>query len=306
MINNDFRVDDPRVVQTADPEECRRPIPTKLYDLGQVEVVWEPAIRTQWAYLTPKDKPNCNEEILRDVQSWLKESKTYYERAGEEIRYMVMGSRFPGVFNLGGDLAMFADAIERGDRDLLQNYGSLCVDIVHTLWCSNSMPVIMIGLVQGDAMGGGFEAMLALDVVVAERQAKFGLPEIMFGFYPGMGAYSLLYRRLGFQSAEQMMLSGRIFSAQELFDLGLVHVLVEEGQGEQAVREYIKKNNSRHAGHLGIYHAGRAAAPLEIKELTAIVQNWVETAFQLSPKDLRMMRRLAAAQLRLYRRPAFL
>ena len=100
MLNdqNDFRVDDPCGVQAAEPNECRRPIPTKLYDLGQVEVVWEPAICTQWAYLTPKDKPNCNEEILRDVQSWLKESKTYYDRAGEEIRHRPGPlARRPGV-----------------------------------------------------------------------------------------------------------------------------------------------------------------------------------------------------------------
>jgi DSF synthase len=56
------------------------------------------------------------------------------------------------------------------------------------------LPILTVGLVQGAALGGGFEALLSFDYVVAERDATFGLPEILFGLFPGMGAHSLLSR----------------------------------------------------------------------------------------------------------------
>ena len=52
-------------------------------------------------------------------------------------------------------------------------------------------------------------SLLSFNVIIAERQAKFGFPEAMFGLFPGMGAYSLVARRVGAALAEEMMLSGR-------------------------------------------------------------------------------------------------
>src|SRR3546814_2073117 len=86
-------------------------------------------------------------------------------------------------------------------------------------------------------LGGGFEALMTFDVVVAERQARFGLPEILFGLFPGMGAYSILARRIGHVHAERMILGGKVYSAEEMYDMGLVHVIAETGEGEQARSE---------------------------------------------------------------------
>jgi enoyl-CoA hydratase/carnithine racemase len=61
------------------------------------------------------------------------------------------------------------------------------------------------------------------DVIIAERGAKFGFPENIFGLFPGMGAYSLVARRVGAAFAEEMMLGGRIYTAEEMKDVGLVH-----------------------------------------------------------------------------------
>src|SRR3546814_13276895 len=104
---------------------------------------------------------------------------------------MVLGLRLPGVFNLGGDLEMFAECIERRERAKLLQYSHLCVEIVDKVWHCNDMNIVNIGLAQGDALGGGFEALLTFDVVVAERQARFGLPEILFGLVPGSDAFSI-------------------------------------------------------------------------------------------------------------------
>src|SRR3546814_11530106 len=69
---------------------------------------------------------------------------------------------------------------------------------------------------------------------------------ILFGLFPGMGAYSILARRIGHVHAERMILGGKVYSAEEMYDMGLVHVIAETGEGEQAVRDYISENNARH------------------------------------------------------------
>ena len=275
--------------------------PTKLFDLGQIDVRWDAAAGTLWAYLTPQDRPNCNLSLLKDTMSWQQETRRLFGTEPSSLKYMVLGSRFPGVFNVGGDLEMFADCIDRQDRGTLLTYGNLCVEILDRIWHCSDMPVINIGLAQGDALGGGFEALMAFDVIVAERQARFGLPEILFGLFPGMGAYSIVARRLGARVAEKMLLEGKVYSAEEMHAMGMVTVLAEPGQGEAAVRDYIAANQDRHTGHVGIYRCGRRVNPMTLAELKDSVEIWADSALGLQPKDLKLMRRLAAAQTRLHR-----
>lgn len=275
---------------------------SKLFDLGQIDVQWDHDLSTLWAFITPLDRPNYNLGLLRDTMAWQMEAQKVFGTGDGDLKYMVLGSRFPGVFNLGGDLEMFARCIENQDRETLRHYSHLCVEIVERVWHCNDMPVVNIALAQGDALGGGFEAMMCFDVIIAERQARFGLPEVLFGLFPGMGAYSILSRKLGHAVAERMLLSGKVYTAEEMYDMGLVTVLAEPGCGEEVTREYIRANSGRHAGHVGIYQAGRRVLPLDLEELRDIVDGWVDAAMKLTDKDLKMMRRLAAAQTRLHQR----
>ncbi|MEZ5654670.1 MAG: crotonase/enoyl-CoA hydratase family protein [Sphingobium sp.] len=275
---------------------------SKLFDLGQIDVTWEAELGTLWAFITPLDRPNYNLGLLRDTMAWQMESKKVFEQRPDALQYMVLGSRFPGVFNLGGDLEMFARCIENQDRETLRQYSHLCVDIVDRVWNCNDMPVINIGLAQGDALGGGFEALMCFDVIIAEKQARFGLPEVLFGLFPGMGAYSILARKLGHAVAERMILSGKVYSAEEMHEMGVITHLAEPGEGEDMARDYIQSNRERHAGQLGVYRAGRRVNAIDLAELRDIVDGWVDTAMKLTDRDLKMMRRLAAAQTRLHRR----
>jgi DSF synthase len=117
----------------------------------------------------------------------------------------VLGSRAPGVFCFGGDLSLFERLIRSGDRDGLARYGYRCVEILHRNMHSLDLPMLTIGLVQGAALGGGFEALLSFDYIVAERDATFGLPEILFGLFPGMGAHAILSRKLGSAMADRLI-----------------------------------------------------------------------------------------------------
>ncbi|MFL6843709.1 MAG: crotonase/enoyl-CoA hydratase family protein [Allosphingosinicella sp.] len=275
------------------------PAGTRLFDLGQLDVRWEAALGTLWTYMAPVDRPNFNRPMLRDFQRWQAEIRREFAEPSEGLRYIVLGSRFPGIFNLGGDLDLFAGFIATGDRAGLVRYGRDCVSILHNNLRQLELPVVTVALVQGDALGGGFEAVLSFNVIVAEKGARFGLPEIGFGLFPGMGAHSLLSRKIGMAKAEEMMLSNHIYSAEEMYEMGIVHVLAEPGCGEEAVRAYIAKNGRRQIGHRGIYHASGLANPITLEELNDIVEVWADTALCLSEADVKLMRRLGGAQTRL-------
>jgi DSF synthase len=161
------------------------------------------------------------------------------------------------------------------------------------------LPIVTIGLVQGDALGGGFEAVLSFNVIVAEKGTRFGLPEIAFGLFPGMGAHCLLARKVGLAKAEQMMLSNRLYTAEEMYEMGLVHVLAEPGCGEEAVNAYIARNGRKQNGHRGIYEASSLVHPITLDELEAVVEVWADAALCLSDSDLKLMKRLVDAQSRL-------
>jgi DSF synthase len=272
---------------------------SRLFDLGQLDVRWDGAHGTLWTHMTPVERPNFNRPMLRDFQRWQAEIVREFADPAEGLKYLVLGSRFPGVFNLGGDLDLFASFIAAGDREALVAYGRDCVSILHRNMRQLDLPLVTIALVQGDALGGGFEAVLSFNVIVAERQARFGLPEIAFGLFPGMGAHCLLSRKVGSAKAEEMMLSNRLYSAEELHALGLVHVLAEPGQGDEAVRAYIARNGRRQAGHRGIYRASGLVDPITLEELQDVVEVWADSALRLTDADLKLMKRLVDAQARL-------
>ena len=271
----------------------------RLFELEQLEVTWEEQIGTLWTFMRPRGRPSYNLDLLEDLHAGHRGISAAFADRPEDLRYLVLGSRTPGVFNLGGDLDLFAAKIRERDRQALVAYGESCVRILHRNMNTLGLPMITIGLAQGDALGGGFESLLSFNVIIAERTAKFGFPESLFGLFPGMGAYSLVARRVGGAFAEEMMLSGRCDTAEEMKEVGLVHVLAEPGQGVAAARDYIQRNKRRHAGARAIFQAGREVNPVPLEELDRIVQIWADACLQLSERDLKVMQQLVSAQDRL-------
>ena len=84
----------------------------------------------------------------------------------------------------------------------------------------------VVGAINGIAVGGGFEIALACDIVVAAEQAEFFLPEMQRGFLPDAGAIQRLPRRIPYNVAMEMFLTGRRMGAAEAKHWGLVHEVV--------------------------------------------------------------------------------
>ena len=272
---------------------------------SQYETEFEPATGTVWGYFNPREGAPCYSlGLLRDIlehdQSLVaNKGKVEVEGMLHSVNYYVTASRIRGVFNVGGDLALFSMLIKARDRQALSRYAKLCIDNVYPRTQSFFSPTLTkIVLVQGDALGGGFECALASDLIVAEESAQMGLPEILFNLFPGMGACSLLARRIGIRAAEELILSGKVMPATELQRLGVVDVIATDGQGETAVRNWIAKNAKRRNGMQAVFRARQFIHPVTRAELDGIVELWVDAALRLGERDLRMMNRLVRAQVR--------
>ena len=264
---------------------------------AELDVSFDAASATVWSFMKPQRRPSFTMGLLGDLARMQSALKRFVDDRNEpDVKFYVLASRMAETFNLGGDLSHFAGRIRGRDRAALEAYARACIEVLHTNAVGFDRPVVTIALVEGDALGGGFEAALSCDVIIAERNAKFGLPEILFNLFPGMGAYSFLSRRIGPVEAERMIFSGRLYSAGELHAMGLVQIVAEPGEARRALDTYLARNLSRHNAHQAIYRAGRCVNPITFAELERVIDVWVDAALNLREADLRKMERLVSAQ----------
>jgi DSF synthase len=267
----------------------------------QLSVQFDKDTRAIWSRWAPEPRPCFNPSLLADIRAYyefLGASNARIDCLGEEhdIEYAVLASGTHGVFNLGGDLDLFKQLIDVRDRQGLLRYGRACIDVLYRNYIGHDLPITTVSLVQGECLGGGFEAALSSDVIVAEKSARFGFPEILFNLFPGMGAYSFLDRRIGQRGAEELIASGRIYSAEEMAAKGVIDVVTEDGQGEAGVAALIKQRSRSRNGLAGLAAARRKVHRLDFKELLDVVEIWVDSALRLTSRDLKLMQRLVSRQ----------
>jgi enoyl-CoA hydratase len=121
-----------------------------------------------------------------------------------------------------------------------------------------AVPVPVIAAVQGAAMGGGCEMLLAADFAYAAESARFGLPEVGLGIMPGLGGTQLLPRALGSRRALELLVTGRHFTAEQALEWGLVNGVV----AADALMETVMTV----AGEIA------AKAPLSVRALKTVVR----------------------------------
>jgi len=257
---------------------------------------------TFWLSLRSDCPPKFTLELVQAFREFQTKFSTQYQnKADSRVKlknpeYLVINSKISETFSLGGDLPYFYELIKSGDRNRLTEYATTCVELVYQNSIAMGLPMTTIALVNGDAMGGGMEAALAANVLIAERQVTMGLPEILFNMFPGMGAYQFLSRRLSPVEAEKFILSGRTYGAEELYEMGIVDVLADEGKGEQAVNDYIIRHKRTAHAARGLRSAISAADPVSRESLMSTVDIWVDTAMTLNERDLGRMQYLIRAQ----------
>ena len=210
-----------------------------------------------------------------------------------EVRFKILSAESANLFCLGGDLSMFLECIEAGDRDTLTDYA---LAATKSVWVNSSgfgaRQIGSIAVVRGEAQGGGFEVALSCDVLVAERGAYFGFPETIFGLFPGMGAELLLATRVDEETANRIAMHARRYSAEFLFEIGIVDVLANRDCGPETAAALI-----RNPDRLGQFKP-RISRAREIRysSLIEVVERWLEEALSLPQRSRKAMRVLLDAQ----------
>ena len=151
-----FGAGDEHLVQ-HEPKLAR--LDRELFELDELDVLYRPDDATLWTFMNPGGRPSFTPSMLHDFEAWQRLIVENFGPTQVPLRYLVLGSRAPGVFCFGGDLSLFERLIRSRDRDGLARYGYRCVEILHRNMHSLDLPMLTIGLVQGAATRHGKRAI---------------------------------------------------------------------------------------------------------------------------------------------------
>ena len=274
------------------------------YSSNHITTEFQSTADTLWITMNKNPEGGCQNfslPLLGSLRGLLhtvrKDNATWrHNGLSRPVHYAVLKSAHPDYFSLGGDLKHFRSCIESQDRNALYQYSKLCLDMMYEWATVLNGRTTTVALVQGRALGGGFETALSADFLIAEEHSEFGFPEIMFGLFPCTGGMSLLARRVGVHRAERMMTDGRIYSAPELKDMGVVDEVCPKGGGGVAVEHFIAEHAKRRVPRLMLQRSRHRVAPLDYQELLTVVEEWVEVAMKLTTEELRVMEMLIRLQ----------
>lgn len=268
--------------------------------LTELRVELDASLGAVWCYQQHRRRPTFTLALLKDIRAIQRLITDLHRDQPAEARrlarFLIWASDLQGIFNLGGDLSYFVDLVEAADVSRLRAYAMSCIDVCFANYSGLHADVIVGALVAGDALGGGLESALSCDFIIAENAARFGLPEILYGLFPGMGAYSFLSRRLGQAQAQALILDGRLYDAAEIKKLGLIERVTAPQMGREEMELYLSKLSKRFDAVHSIHKAKRRSSPISYQEMVDIAEDWVATAMRLPERALRKMRKLAVAQ----------
>ncbi len=159
----------------------------------------------------PKALNALSGELLKEFAQALDNLAT-----NEAVRALILTGTGDKAFVAGADIT------ELATFDALQ--GKVFAKAGHeVLGRLQALPFPVIAAVNGYALGGGTEVALACDFIYASENAMFGLPEIKLGLIPGFGGTQRLPRLIGKNMAKEMIFTGRMISASEAQQIGLVN-----------------------------------------------------------------------------------
>ncbi len=161
---------------------------------------------------------------------------SYLRDGAEDAQAMIIHSSLRRGFCAGADLrelyhALSAHKAEGGSMADAKEEVRDFLDRIHAVYDTiDQAPLTTIGALHGAVFGGGFELALTLDVLVADKSARFCFPELRLGLIPGWGGIPRLRRDLGNALVRDLLLTGRSLNAKRAQELGLVSQLVSRGE----------------------------------------------------------------------------
>lgn len=166
----------------------------------------------------PKALNALNSETLKELEQAVREIDT-----NDEVKVLIVTGAGEKSFVAGADIAEMKDKNAPQGLEFAQ-LGQRAISSLQEL----TKPVI--AAVNGFALGGGSEVALACDFIYASEKAKFGLPEVGLGLFPGFGGTQRLPRLIGKSKAKELIFTAKMISAQEALEIGLVNKVVPAEQ----------------------------------------------------------------------------
>lgn len=165
------------------------------------------------------NRPEKNNVLNNDVRGQMVEFLRKYENDGK-IKSVIFTSNGKN-FSAGADLKNLLSL----DEKTVKEYTGFVKSFLQYI---QDYPKVTIGAVHGVAVGGGLELLLSLDLVLSTEDARFGQTELNVGLIPGGGGTQRLPRAVGVRKAREMIYTGRLISAQEAYEYGLINRIVPE------------------------------------------------------------------------------
>ncbi len=169
------------------------------------------------------NRPEVRNALNPEAMAALSDAVTAAEQSGD-LRAVILCGAGGRAFISGGDLRALRAAAS--ELDGLQQYDLMAA----TLDRLAALPVPVIAALEGATRGGGCEIMLACDVAVAAQNATLGFAQINMAVTPGWGGAERLLARVGYARAVDLLLTGRVLSATEALEIGLVTHLCPPGK----------------------------------------------------------------------------
>lgn len=180
------------------------------------------------------NRPEKNNALDRRLMTALQEHVAEIE-AAEDVRVVTLRGA-GGTFSAGADLTELKGTIEAGDRAGAADF----IELIHgTLDALAALPVPTIAVVEGFALAGGLETVLACDLTVCSSDAALGDQHANFGLVAGGGGTQRLPRVVGPRRAKELMFTGRRLTPAEATEWGLVNRIADPGDLDDAVEELV-------------------------------------------------------------------
>ena len=261
-------------------------------DFAQLDARFDKERRALWMVMHAHPRPTFNLDLLDEV---LRLGRLVRE-SDLQVDFWVTASSSAGMFNAGGDLPLFARSIRDGDRATIRSYARACIDVLWEFITGFGVGALTVALVDGDALGGGYECALAHNFLVAEDGVNLAFPEMRFNHFPGMGAYSLIARRAGIPTAEALLVHGERQPVQWHADRGLIDTVAEPGSGYAAAVTLLDRFQPRLNSVKALVRTRNRVLSVTRSELMDITEDWAETAFAVGERGVAYMERLIALQ----------
>jgi DSF synthase len=269
-------------------------------ELPQVELAYEPEIKTLWLTLAPEPRPVFTLDMMTSLNKVQRAVHALWgpdKYAQSPIRFVShIGKTSNPILTLGGDLEFYLECLSNSDLVSLEEYARISIENIK--WNASSLrgAAITLASVHGLALGGGIDAPRSCNVMIAERRASFSYPEVKFNHFP-IGAVAVLSRIIDPRKAQEILVSSKEYTADEFAQLGVLDAVVDDGEGAAWLRKYAAENLKTHRARLAIFQAfyQRSGEAFE-EELDRLARRWIAHITHLTPLEISALQKIVSAQ----------